>query len=299
VRALPHAEQGEVDLDLEHLEALLDEIEQGDVVHIDPLVILGAPAASLDSEVVAAAEITDESIVPIARTSEMGLYGIVTQTCDIVRGVEDEPFLHVCPLISVAADEWDLAREGRYSVRRFSYPEPVDGHEHLVLDVRIIQTVEKTALLDGSVKPVDSGMTKPLKKKLAQWLGARFSRYAFPDELEEQVLRDLRTAIRDKLDAQSPTGGLLRSVEGIWVTYNESGMVGVLFILNAGRASAEPQLQGDAAKIKIGADVLQKGLAKKLEKAASGYQVEFEVRTPQKVTAHELFYDYVPLDLSL
>jgi hypothetical protein len=70
-------------------------------------------------------------------------------------------------------------------------------------------------------------------------------------------------------------------------------------MLNAGRASAEPQLQGDAAKIKIGADVLQKGLAKKLEKAASGYQVEFEVRTPQKVTAHELFYDYVPLDLSL
>jgi hypothetical protein len=184
-------------------------------------------------------------------------------------------------------------------VRRFSYPEPVDGHEHLVLDVRVIQTVEKTALLAGSMKPVASGMTKPLKMKLAQWLGARFSRYAFPDELEEQVLRNLRSAIRDKLDAESPTGGLLRSIEGIWVKYNESGMVGILFMLNGGRASAEPQLQGDAAKIATGADVLQKGLAKKLEKAGSGYQVEFEVRTPQKVTAYELFYEYVPLDVSL
>ena len=298
-QALAHVEPDAVDLDHDQLDALLDKIEQGDVVHVDPLVILGAPATSLDEEVAAASEVTDDLIVPVARTSELGLYGIVTQTCDIVRGLDDEPFLHICPLISVPEEEWEAAREGRYSVRRFSYPGSMEGHDHLVLDVRVIQTIEKTALLEGSVKPVASDMTEPLKRKLATWLGSRFARYAFPDELEQAVLADLRKAIREKFGAQSPRGGVLRASEGIWVAHNASGMVRVLFMLNAGRAHAEPQLQGDEGKIAAGVQVLQKALAKKLNKSDSGYQVQFEVKTPHAVTAYELLYDYVQLDITL
>lgn len=294
---MPHADQH--DLDPDELTALLNQIEQGDVVHIDPLVVLGAPAASLDPETTAAAEITDEPVVPVARTSEIGLYGIITQTCDIARDLEDEPFLHVSPLISVSAEDWAKSREGRYSVRRFSYPGVIAGHEHLALDVRIIQTIEKTALTDGSVNPVDSGMTIPLKTKLAHWLGARFARYAFPDELEEQLLLYLREAIRGKHDANSPTGGLLRSVEGVWIKHNDSPMVTVLFILNVGRATADSQLQGDETKILAGAETLTKTLAKRLAKSGSGYQVQTEVKTPQQITASELLYDYHPLDISL
>jgi hypothetical protein len=296
---VPRADQNDHHVDLDALSVLLDQIEQGDVVHIDPLVILGAPAVSLDPETAAAAAITDEPVVPVARTSAIGLYGIITQTCDVARGLEEEPFLHVSPLISVSAGDWETSREGRYSVRRFSYPGVIDGHEHLVLDVRVVQTIEKTALLDGSVKPVESVMTMPLKMTLARWLGARFARYAFPDELEEHVLSHLRGSIRDKHNASSPTGGLLRSIEGVWIQHTDSPMVTVLFILNVGRASADAQLQGDEGKILAGTETLMKALAKRLAKGDSGYQLHTEVRTPQQVTAFELLYDYHPLDISL
>jgi hypothetical protein len=221
----------------------------------------------------------------------------VTQGCDIVRDIADEPFLHIAPLIEVTQKEWDLAHEGRYSVRRFSYPSPIEGHELLALDIRVIQTIEKTALLDGSVTPIESKMNDPLRAKLSYWLGRRFARFAFPDDLEENVLSHLRSQIRDKIEAQSPSGALIRSAEGIWIKFGQSPVVKVMIVLNVAKTLKEPILGGDEKKIAQAADQLLNPIKKKAD--AASYQIEPEVRTPSKVNAFDLMYEYHPLDVPL
>jgi hypothetical protein len=285
--------------ELAALTRILDKLRQGDVVHVDPVVVLGAPATTIDPKTAAAAALTDDPVVPVAHTLKPGLYAIITQTCDIARGLEDEPFLHLSPLVPVSPEQWETAAEGRYSVRRFAYPEPIDDLENLVLDVRIVQTAEKTILLEESVRPVASGITEPLRSKLSLWLGTRFARYAFPDELEEHVLRPLREQIRSKRGANSEAGGLVRALEGIWIKYGETPMVTVLLIVNVGRAAADRHLHGDPTAIAGAGQQLLKPIAKKLEKSSSGYQVEADVRSPGQVSAFDLFYDFHQLDVSL
>jgi len=182
-------------------------------------------------------------------------------------------------------------------VRRFSYPSPIEGHELLALDIRVIQTIEKTALLDGSVTPIESKMNDPLRAKLSYWLGRRFARFAFPDDLEENVLSHLRSQIRDKIEAQSPSGALIRSAEGIWIKFGQSPVVKVMIVLNVAKTLKEPILGGDEKKIAQAADQLLNPIKKKAD--AASYQIEPEVRTPSKVNAFDLMYEYHPLDVPL
>jgi hypothetical protein len=98
----------------------------------------------------------------------------------------------IAPLTQVEKDLYDeVSRLG--SSRLFAYP-PIDGVEPLVLDVRLVGTIEKPALLSEGIERLGCPLTDPHRATLRAWLGARFARVAFPDEIAELVVAPIQRA---------------------------------------------------------------------------------------------------------
>jgi hypothetical protein len=178
-------------LEPKELAQLLDGLRQGEVLRIDKLPRLVAPEYALTDEELQGAP-RDEPVLTVELPIEPALVVVISQDCDLVRPVEREPYIQIAPLTRVDKDLYDeLARFG--SSRLFPYP-PVDGVAPLALDVRLVGTIEKPALLSTGIGRLGCPLTDPQRATLRAWLGARFARVAFPDEIAEVVIAPIQRA---------------------------------------------------------------------------------------------------------
>lgn len=284
------------------LEALRAELSQGDVVTVHAMATLGAPEATMIESTREADQVAEFRVTSIERVLPSGLWAIVTQTCDIARDLDLEPFIHLTPLVEAAgAADYDDLLHGRGSVRRYAYPRIFDTVEYPVLDVRVIQTVEKTALVAEGVDPLHMRFDPKERFRLSAWLGRRFARHAFPDDLEDDVLRPLRESARKRLGKNSAAGGLLGAREAIMVGYADSGAVEILFVLNQARLVANERLGGDerqrSQRVAAALDEIMRPVARHVADARSTYTLTWRAALPANIPYADVLYRLHPLDL--
>lgn|GEM_PF-1559747 len=180
-------------IDPDELAKLLKDLHQGDIVDIGKYVRLYSPDVPTWPEEVEAAP-HEEPAMTADGQLDPPLSVVITQDCDLRRGIEIEPFVILAPLTKTTRDRYDLAARG-LSVRYFAYPS-IGGHELLVLDMRVLSSLEKTALLSPDIKRMPCPLSEPGRAGLRQFLGDRFGRTPFPEEIDRQVITPITQAIR-------------------------------------------------------------------------------------------------------
>ncbi|MFN8062981.1 MAG: hypothetical protein U0Q12_27765 [Vicinamibacterales bacterium] len=282
------------------LDRLRAELHQGDVLHVEAFAVVGAPEATQLQDTQDAAEFSRYRLTAVERELAGGLWGVISQTCDIRRDVDVEPFLQISPVLHLPQAEWNAARDGLASTRRFAYPHPVADYQHPVLDVRIVQTIEKTAVVIDSVGPVDTGLDRATRLRLSAWLARRFARHAFPDEIEDAALRRLRDELKRADQPGTPAGALLACREVILVAYGDGPSIDVLFVVRRDRVVAHPVFANDAEiKLREGADSIMRPVAKRLQSKRGGYTLTWDVATPNQIPYADILYRYNPIDIAL
>lgn len=141
-----------------------------------------------------------------APSGQSAPYGsvVLSQTCDIVQS--DRLTVQLAPLVPLTGQRANEARTGRRP-RYVPLPNADDG---LFIDLENITTVHKNDLVGLVHRP---GINVPGEgRKLAQAVGRRFTRFAFPDDLHPW-LRPLEELLQKKAARPtSPEGMALTSV---------------------------------------------------------------------------------------
>lgn len=195
------------DEDLDRIDGILREWRQGDCVvgeqwflfRLDVTTPLTEEASVAASEEINAGE------------AEVPGFMVATQTCDIVRGCRDRPFVEVCALVQVEASMLgDIERGGR--PRYASVP----GLEqrHLVADLDRVMTIEKAVLANWARTP--GTRDDDDARRLSQSLARKRARFAFPDDFASLVSK-LRGRMVSKHNKQSAEGEALRGLREIRV----------------------------------------------------------------------------------
>jgi hypothetical protein len=183
-------------LDPDAVEALVKEIDQGDVLDVAKSVRLYSPdAPSYPAEVEGIPH--DEPVMTMETVIPTGLCVIVSQDCDLRRLPELEPYVIVAPLTEVEEHTYREANDGM-STRFFAYPQ-IEGHsdrQRLVVDMRVLSSLEKTALLSPHVRRTACPLSAPRREALRAFLGERLGRAAFPDEIDRQVVKPIEQALK-------------------------------------------------------------------------------------------------------
>lgn len=175
--------------------------QQGDAISGVTLAVAGvgdAGAASLPVEVPGG--ISPADAWAVAADGETGWYVLCSQDCDLVANAGDEPTVIVAPLILVYEQRWHDLNQNAYSSRFHAYPGEKfhlpDG-KRLAVDLAWSTAVLKGSLQVPTVQAVRP-LTGPQAQDFAEWLGARFGRVPFPDDVVTAVL-DPCYAVRKRL----------------------------------------------------------------------------------------------------
>jgi hypothetical protein len=133
---------------------------------------------------------------------------IISQSCDLVRDVRDEPFVQLA-LLRRAEDVDDLASWSRNSARWLPL-DPTGKQSRYYVDLRVQGFVAKQAIAALQVRqaiPADElGKQRP-RTRFALRVGQRHSRMGIPSRIVEQIVDPLVAAVsrdktlRTKLDA--------------------------------------------------------------------------------------------------
>lgn len=184
------------ELDPAEIKALVKELHQGEVLDVAKSVRLYSPdAPSYAHEVEGVPH--DEPVMTMETRLPSGLCVIVSQDCDLRRTPDIEPYVIVAPLTEVDETTYREAADGM-STRFFAYP-PIDGHEdkqNLVVDMRVLSSLEKTALLSSHIQRTPCPLSEPKREDLLDFLGDRFGRKPFPDEIDRQVIKPIESALK-------------------------------------------------------------------------------------------------------
>lgn len=131
---------------------------------------------------------------------------IVSQTCDIV--LENRPNISVAAIRFLTGSDAKKARDGAQS----RYVEIPFYHADAFIDLEYIATIEKPKLTDFlATQGVDQKDANEVRR-VGLAIGRRFSRFAFPDEVNPW-LRPLSSEIRKKYDrVTSPLGRALQEL---------------------------------------------------------------------------------------
>ena len=136
---------------------------------------------------------------------------ILSQTCDVVRGCRERPFVEVAPLIEVPKPRVE-------EIRRLKRPAlayvPATGGDRLVADLDRTMTVEK-ALVAGWIRTPGWESNEDLRD-FALALARKRSRFAFPDDFVAAA-QSLQKRLSDKHDRESDEGAHLRALQEIRV----------------------------------------------------------------------------------
>jgi hypothetical protein len=182
-------------IDPTELSARLETFAQGDLLDVGKIVFLWSPDAPAHPGEVDGVP-HEEPLMTQEMRLPSGLCVIVSQDCDLRRLPGVEPYVFVCPLTAVNETAFKEAADGM-SVRYFAYPE-INGHEgeRLVVDGRLIQSIEKTALLSTQVEHTPCPLPELGRAGLRFWLGCRLGRDVFPDEIVRQVVQPIEKAVK-------------------------------------------------------------------------------------------------------
>lgn len=288
-----------------NLEARLRGLEQGDLISFGAIGIAVRPG----SAIAIAAGLPDDAVPEVVTLTiefASGWYAILSQDCDIVRDVADEPCLGVAPVVYVEADTWTRLHLGQTGYRQFPLADesvtPLDdehagripvGHRPVV-DIRYVGTLDKTALAGGFDRR--HPLTGKDKVAFQAWVGARFGRESFADAVHEVVLPAARAALEAVLRAhlggdRSPRARTVASISQYWVRATDR-YVEVMGRLEPNRARAVGTLRRAHGVDAWAANDLAVG-CRDLSKAAntamrsSGYTVTFTTGNFDELTAAE------------
>jgi hypothetical protein len=136
---------------------------------------------------------------------------VTTQTCDIVRSVQERPYIQVAALQAVNAQ--DLADVCAMRRPQYAYV-PGLASRHLVADLDRIMTLEKPLLAGWERVP---GCSADAERQLfAEALARKVKRFAFPDDFT-QLVKKLRARLQDKHDRSTSEGQALQGLREIRV----------------------------------------------------------------------------------
>ena len=153
-----------------------------------------------------------------ADTAEEDVRGftVVTQTCDIVRGSRERPFVQVSPLVEVDAVTLRQIERGRRP--RYAFV-PALAAGHLVADLDRVMTVEK-AVIAGWTR-VEGARDESDARRFRFALTRNRARAAFPDDFV-RLISGLTRRISAKHDAQSDEGRALRALREVRIRAERS-----------------------------------------------------------------------------
>jgi hypothetical protein len=151
-----------------------------------------------------------EGQADIAEVRVRGLM-VASQSCDLVRSVEERPFVEVCPLVEVDAATLEEIRKARRP--RYAWVPGVAG-QLLVADLDRTMTIEKSVVASWQ-RTAGCGSDEETRA-LATALSRKRSRFAFPDDFVLAVRR-LEERLREKHEKNSPEGRALRALREIRV----------------------------------------------------------------------------------
>lgn len=254
-------------LDPAALQALVKELHQGDVLDVAKSVRLYSPdAPSYPQEVEHVPR--EEPVMTMETRLPSGLCAIVSQDCDLRRLPTDEQYVIIAPLTQVDEKTYRDAADG-LSTRYFAYP-TIDGHEHLeqlVLDMRVLSSLEKTALLSPHIERIPCPLSGPKRGELLEFLGDRFGRKPFPDEIDRQVVRPIEQALK-RVREKEALAGVFASVAWIGVDWSPGrSYVGLMFLL-------DPALR---ERYKVGEQEVE-GVKTRLQKALNHFTRDGDYR---------------------
>jgi hypothetical protein len=275
-------------------ERIARELWQGDLLGTSVAVVLQAPGSTLLSGAETLQTVDEHGIwAPAAQAIDSGWAAIVTQTCDVVRAIDTHEHLQVMPIIALDETDWSRSLNGRRGTH-FSLP-PAEGVgiEFPAIDCSISFPVAKAALAHTNVQTLSTPMDPATRVLLSHWLMRRIGRYAFPDELEENVLRPLREKVTKAMGKNSKGGYLASSLLGVWSSTDWSPAVSLIFLVDPNRlASLAPSLDaGEAVEELVGP------VRKSLGRTGATVQIEATARSLTGVSAYELMMAHRQIDL--
>lgn len=211
---MPLAEENERAID-EALQAW----RQGDVsldaglefLHCADLTRPHSPASRQLAETMAeSGELIEAGATPVLDEGVNGMV-MLSQTCDVVRGCRDRPFVEVAPLIEVSEQFLEDVR--RLKRPAFAYV-PATAGSRLVADLDRSMTVEKAIVAGWTRTPgwQDDNELRDFALALAR----KRSRFAFPDDFIDAA-RDLQKRLAGKHNKNTDEGAHLRALREIRV----------------------------------------------------------------------------------
>lgn len=136
---------------------------------------------------------------------------VLSQTCDVVRGCQERPFVEVAPLVEVP-ESW-VEEVRRLKRPAFAYV-PATADRQLVADLDRTMTVEK-ALIAGWARTPGWAADKD-RRDFARALARKRSRFAFPNDFVIAA-RSLQERLIKKHHRQTDEGAHLRALREIRV----------------------------------------------------------------------------------
>ena len=258
----------------------LDALEQGIILRIPAVAIIDPDPHS------GAASFTELD-------TPTGVCIVVTQTCDAVRELAIEPYLQVALIRDVDQSIWARSRAGRLSPRYFALPQGSAEVARPVVDVRVMATIDKRLVLDDQF-PLADRLAAALRAPFSEWLGRRFARYAFEDDLEQELLGPIRRRLAERYDSEQADGPLVRSIEGVFLSLMERS-VKVLLLVEPG-TKTKSQLD-DEDKLRRAASQLFRPIFARARE--HGWSLRTPICEASELNGFELLYEYQQVELDL
>ena len=278
----------------------LQVLKQGDVITLGATNITGRGQTPTLREASPGAHVSPEQVWTLTLVSKVGWYVVLSQDCDIVRDLDTEPCLLVCPLDAVAEQDWDALRRGPYSPREFPFPAlaalGLPAGTLPIANAVFVTSVDKAALVAPSFRHLPALPSAVLRERFASWLGRRAARAPHPDALEEHVLsaagdrlRSLAKQHRQKKGAGVSAVQMLIAAGEEWFIGPGEQLVPLHLILTPSSAAAAGLWDNQENSFRIdqitqAAQLLAADLSKRAT-AGLGYVVTVEVHTLDRVTA--------------
>jgi hypothetical protein len=136
---------------------------------------------------------------------------MLSQTCDIVRGCEQRPFVEVAPLVVMQPEQLEAVRRLRRPA--FVYV-PAVAVRGLVGDLDRIMTLEKSIV--ARWQRVPGWETDDEARSFAEGIARKWTRFAFPDDFNNAAT-ELRKRLTTRHEKNHAEGAHLRALREIRV----------------------------------------------------------------------------------